>query len=166
MFSVSFFKSWATCNENPDCVLQRNQNETSCSAGLAVNHTSCAELQGIFPFSIPTQESQLIFLLQNSASQLLNFSQRYTVIPQVIQKVYLDLGNEFGLDCPQIRAIHIRLRGYLLCGKHRIIFTTQVVPLAKQAEGNRNEQKLVRRNVFVAAVPPQLISTVKKKESE
>lgn len=129
---------------------------------LAVNHTSCAELQGIFSFSIPTQESLFIFFtakLSPSTSKLLSKIHHDTTSHP---EVYLDLGNEFCLDCPQIQAIHIRLTGYLLCGKHRIVFTTQVIPLAKQAEGNRNKQKLFKRNVFRATDPPQLIPTIKK----
>jgi len=76
----------------------------------------------------------------------------------------LDLGNEFCLDSPQIQAILIRLTGYLLCGKHRPLFITQVIPLAKKAEGNRNKEKLFKTNVFVATVPPQRIPTIKKRE--
>lgn len=55
-------------------------------------------------------------------------------------EVYLDLGNEFCLDCSQIQAIHIRLTGYLLCGKHRIVLTTQVISPAKKVEGNKQTE--------------------------
>lgn len=137
-------------------------NETSA---LAVNLTSCEELWQFFPFSIPTQKScwfGFSFLLQNSGPSTFKLLSKIHTDTISHPEVYLDLGNEFCLACPQILAIHIRLTGYLLCGKYSIILPTQVIHLAKEVEGKGKKPKWFKQSAFTATAPQQLIPTTKK----
>lgn len=121
MFSVSFFKSWENlyCKSRPR-IAQKPFTETSCFAALAANHTFVQNSEEFFPFQYPSRQVSWIFAakLNPVTFKLLSKIQCDTTSHP---EVYLDLGNEFCLDCPQIQAIHIKLTGYLLCGKHRII---------------------------------------------
>lgn len=131
----NFLQGWQWKSE--PWIVQKSFPEGSCSAGLAVNPTP-VEIQGIFPFSIPTRKASWIFLLQKlspSTFKLLSEMQGSTT---TCPGSYLDLGNEFSWAVLKSRPSTSGLWDICSGEKHRILFTTQVIPPSKQKERETN----------------------------